>query len=255
MAFFWLDRILTFIFVVPPRRTPTLLHDPPGQPRDTMGNKGSRHLDSRGKKLEKDAQEIEYETGKSSCMPSLKAAWTESEKGSPFDEEYKNMNETLGDGINGSVMCVEHKATGVVYACKSLAKNKVNDLLLKDLRTEIRVLKELDHPNVAKLIETWEDDHRIYLILELARGGELYDNITDDRLRGEAQCYNEKRAAELFLSMASAINYCHGMGICHRDLKPENFMFSEDILIWMGKFWSCQIESRISLIQTTRQLK
>jgi calcium-dependent protein kinase len=77
----------------------------------------------------------------------------------------------------------------------------------------------LDHPNIIKLYETYEDQSTIYMVLELATGGELYDHLID------ADHYSEKEAAEYFYHMCQSINYCHNHDICHRDLKLENFIF------------------------------
>ena len=74
---------------------------------------------------------------------------------------------------------------------------------------------------MIKLVETIEDDEYLYLVLELCTGGELFEFVTN-------AYYSEREAAEVFCSMARAVNYCHGAGICHRDLKLENFLFESD---------------------------
>jgi calcium-dependent protein kinase len=73
----------------------------------------------------------------------------------------------------------------------------------------------LDHPNVIKLYETFEDSDNIYLVLELCTGGELYDRLHAQ----EGRHYREPEAARLVFKMLSAIAYCHKRGISHRDLK------------------------------------
>lgn len=87
----------------------------------------------------------------------------------------------------------------------------------------------MDHPNIIKLYEVYEDTRYIYLIMEECSGGELFDRIID-RINKKAM-FTEKEAAFIFKQMMSAICYCHSQGICHRDLKPENLLFlnsSED---------------------------
>eukprot|EP00941_MAST-03F_sp_MAST-3F-sp1_P005936 g5936.t1 len=147
--------------------------------------------------------------------------WTRCKKGNIYD--HYSVLETLGRGMTGDVVLIEHNRTKSQFACKKVKKNHYKQNLVVELRREISVLMTLDHPNVIKLYETWEDPDTIFLILEVARGGELYENLTSQKDGGH---YTEKRAGELFLMMVKAIAYCHEHGVAHRDLKLENFVFS-----------------------------
>jgi len=79
-------------------------------------------------------------------------------------------------------------------------------------------MRNLDHPNIIKLYETFEDIRNIYLVIEICEGGELFDRIIE---KGH---FTENEARNIFIQIMHAINYCHTNGICHRDLKPENFL-------------------------------
>ena len=79
-------------------------------------------------------------------------------------------------------------------------------------------MRELDHPNIIKLFETFEDSKFVYLVMELCEGGELFDKII------EKGSFTESQARNYFRQMISAVNYIHSKRICHRDLKPENFL-------------------------------
>merc|ERR1719343_1402942 len=81
-------------------------------------------------------------------------------------------------------------------------------------------MKMLDHPNIIKLYESFEDHRNIYLVMELAGGGELFDRIIDSGHFTEVQC------AILMQQIVRAIYYMHENHVCHRDLKPENFLFT-----------------------------
>ena len=80
-------------------------------------------------------------------------------------------------------------------------------------------MQQLDHPNILKLIEYFEDDKNFYIITELCNGGELFDKII------EKECFTEAEAAKTFKQILQGLNYCHAQGIAHRDLKPENFLY------------------------------
>mmetsp|Transcript_16402 Transcript_16402/g.39361 ORF Transcript_16402/g.39361 Transcript_16402/m.39361 type:complete len:513 (+) Transcript_16402:223-1761(+) len=123
----------------------------------------------------------------------------------------------LGQGTYGSVCKAVNKATGAIRAVKTISKCQVKNI--DRFRQEIAIMKVLDHPNIIKLYETFEDHRNIYLVMELCTGGELFDRIIDE---GH---FTEKDAAQLMKQMFSAIHYCHSNCIMHRDLKPENFLF------------------------------
>lgn len=97
-------------------------------------------------------------------------------------------------------------------------KTKMNDNEKVRMKYEIDLLKNLDHPNIVKLYEVFEDKKYIYLVTELCTGGELFDEI-DARKR-----FNEKDAAVIMKQVLSAIAYCHNKKVAHRDLKPENIL-------------------------------
>lgn len=82
------------------------------------------------------------------------------------------------------------------------------------------MMRLLDHPNIIRLFEVYETDNHINLVLELLRGGELFDRICDHG------SYNEKDAAIFMKNLLSALNAMHTKGIMHRDLKPENLILS-----------------------------
>mmetsp|Transcript_4749 Transcript_4749/g.11196 ORF Transcript_4749/g.11196 Transcript_4749/m.11196 type:complete len:502 (+) Transcript_4749:15-1520(+) len=134
-------------------------------------------------------------------------------------EAFYNVSRSkLGEGSYGSVSEAVHRASGSRRAAKVIAKAHVSDA--SKLGMEIEIMKVMDHPNIIKLYETFSDHRSIYLIMELASGGELFDRII------EAQCLKEADAACIMQQIFRAVFYMHENQICHRDLKPENFLFS-----------------------------
>ena len=128
----------------------------------------------------------------------------------------------IGAGGYARCLLVKNKTTGQLYACKELQKNKLNNVA--SLKSEIQILIKLDHPNIIKLYEIYENDNYIYLVMELCTGGELFDRIIQKTEQGKQ--FTEKEVANIFQQMMSAINYCHSNKIVHRDLKPENLLLA-----------------------------
>jgi calcium-dependent protein kinase len=88
------------------------------------------------------------------------------------------------------------------------------------LINEISVLREIEHPNVIKLYEVYESKNNIHLILELLKGGELFNQIKE---KGH---FSENYAAKIMKNLLTALSAIHKNNIVHRDLKPENLIFS-----------------------------
>jgi len=135
--------------------------------------------------------------------------------------EYYEKISTVGHGMTGAVYHVRNKTTGEHFALKSMEKSRIDAELLADLRNEIEVLRMMDHPHVIKLIEYFEDNDNLFLILELAEGGELFDRLHEQN----GSHYSESEAARLVFKFCAAISYIHLKGVTHRDLKLENFVF------------------------------
>lgn len=89
---------------------------------------------------------------------------------------------------------------------------------MEALQTEIEILKRVDHPNIIKLIDTFEDHRHFCLVMELIQGGELFDQIL------QKEQFSENEAREALMQIIDAIEYCHSLEILHRDIKPENLL-------------------------------
>ena len=80
---------------------------------------------------------------------------------------------------------------------------------------------QIEHPNIIALKEIFDSKSKLYLVMELVSGGELFDRIV------EKGSYTEKDASILIKKVVDAISYLHGKGIVHRDLKPENLLYND----------------------------
>lgn len=92
------------------------------------------------------------------------------------------------------------------------------------LEREIAVMKLLEHPNIVRLYDVWENRNELYLIMEYVDGGELF-HFVDER-----KGLPEDEAVFIFRQIVSALLYCHRLQICHRDLKPENILLNQSDL-------------------------
>jgi len=132
---------------------------------------------------------------------------------------YEIEKKKIGEGSYGSVSKGRNKKTHAIRAIKSIGKAQMKGKEDK-LKMEIDIMKLLDHPNICKLYESFEDHRNIYLVMELCIGGELFDRIIESGHFSETQC------ALMMQAMFRSMYYLHFQSITHRDLKPENFILA-----------------------------
>ncbi len=129
-------------------------------------------------------------------------------------------------GVGSTSKCYKciRKSDGKAFACKVIDKRQVEmkfSGLLDQFFVEIKVLKSLNHPNIIHLEETFESPDRIYMVMEMMQGGELFDYVV------EKGTLSEEEASLLVRKITSAVAHMHNMNIIHRDLKPENLLLTQ----------------------------
>ncbi|XP_051934056.1 MAP/microtubule affinity-regulating kinase 4 isoform X3 [Hippocampus zosterae] len=137
---------------------------------------------------------------------------------------------TIGKGNFAKVKLARHILTGREVAIKIIDKTQLNPSSLQKLFREVRIMKTLNHPNIVQLFEVIETEKTLYLIMEYASGGEVFDYlVAHGRMK-------EKEARGKFRQIVSAVHYCHQKNIVHRDLKAENLLLDANSNIKIADF-------------------
>ncbi|OXB70654.1 UNVERIFIED_CONTAM: hypothetical protein H355_014247 [Colinus virginianus] len=165
--------------------------------------------------------------------------------------------ETLGEGTFGKVKLGLHAATQEAVAVKILDKQKIQEANdVERVMREIHILKILRHPHIVQLLEIIETQHHLYLVMEYASGGELYDYIV------QHQHVDERQACSFFRQILAGVEEMHKLRICHRrvsgpvmqqymDLKPENILLDESRNIKIVDFGLSNTYRRSDSLLTT----
>ncbi|CAK9294617.1 unnamed protein product [Gordionus sp. m RMFG-2023] len=131
--------------------------------------------------------------------------------------------EIIGDGNFAIVKECQNKKTGQYYALKIIDKAKCNSEIERQMiANEVAILRRISHPNIVQLYEEYETNSRLYLVMELVKGGDLFDLIARETKFGEF------RSSQMIYDLTNALRYLHySMNVVHRDIKPENLLVSE----------------------------
>ena len=137
--------------------------------------------------------------------------------------DFYEIKETLGKGKFGLVKSAIHKKTRKTVAVKVMSKKSMSVQDVELQRREIEILKMCQHPHIIRLLDIFENQDYIYIIMEQLNGGDLFTY-----LEKRSFTISEQRAKKLSHQIATALFYLHSYGVAHRDLKPENILMSDD---------------------------
>lgn len=135
------------------------------------------------------------------------------------------IKQRIGVGASAEVRMAEHHQTGQLYAVKifDLDDSKEDRVNIEAaIRCEIRVMQYLRHPNIVHIQSVLLSKSKLYLFMEYVDGGELYDEIVNNRR------IDESTSRHYFQQVVDAVVYCHRRGVVHRDLKPENLLIDRN---------------------------
>lgn len=137
-----------------------------------------------------------------------------------------SIGEVLGTGNFAEVRLGTNKQTGEKVAIKVIEPKDSDDEEI--IKSEIEILGKLNHPNIIRLIEIFDrpakvmKSKKMYLVMELVTGGELFDRIV------QKKSFHESEARTVIKTVLETLKYMHAHGVVHRDLKPENILFAND---------------------------
>lgn len=138
----------------------------------------------------------------------------------------------LGTGTTGKVKLAVHRETQQEVAIKIISKASFQQRpnLQSKIQREVALMRLVDHPHLLKLIDVLESPRHLYIVLEYAAHGELFDFLVAHRY------LKEEIALKFFRQIIYGLEYLHSLGICHRDLKPENILLDEQNNIKIADF-------------------
>lgn len=141
-------------------------------------------------------------------------------KETPLDLEYKLVKK-IAKAAFGEIFIVEHLETKTQRCLKLYEKSLMENTNQNNFEEEMNIIKTLDHPNIFKIFEFFQDEEKYYLITEYLQGGELFEFISTQK------SMSEKTAYIIMEQLISAVHYLHKHNIVHRDLKPENLLLAK----------------------------
>eukprot|EP01083_Nonionella_stella_P046012 123226_1 len=159
--------------------------------------------------------------------------------------QHYSIGKTIGEGTFGKVKKGIHKLTGIKVAIKILVRKRIVEVADRErVNREIAIMKKLRHPNVVRLFEVIDTPRYIFLIMEFASGGELFDYIV-----AQGRVSNHE-ACRFFHHIVNGIDYCHSQSVIHRDLKPENLLLDKHRSIQIVDFGLGNLVKESQLMKT-----
>ena len=137
----------------------------------------------------------------------------------------------VGKGTFGKVFQVKHKKTGKIYAMKCIRKDVVleNDQM-DSLKLEKEILYNIEHPFIVGMDYVFENNERIFFLMDFIEGGELFRHLVKVRR------FANDQARFMIAQVAIALGHLHEKNIVYRDLKPENVLFNRDGYLLLADF-------------------
>jgi len=140
-------------------------------------------------------------------------------KKSPGVHSVFEIGKTIGRGTFTEVRHCKSRLSGEELAVKVVNKQCFQQM--RGIENEVQILQMVSHPNIIQLKEVYEEEDRMYIIMELLTGGELYTELE------KCGPFSEEKTYRIFVQILEGVKYLHSIGIVHRDLKLENILFND----------------------------
>lgn len=155
----------------------------------------------------------------------------------------------IGEGAFAEVRLAVHQDTKEEFAVKVFDREALPKVHFeRDIKKEIKIMQHLRHPNIVSIHAVLVTDKKLYLVMELVRGGELYDEIVSKRR------VDERTSRRYFQQIVDAMVYCHRRGVVHRDLKPENLLLDGNGNVKITDFGMSWMKENINPALKAKQL-
>ena len=170
---------------------------------------------------------VEIQTNKSPTNPTTRRSssfiFDKFSKQKDFRKKYEYKC-LIGSGAFGKVrLYVDRDSKTFRYAIKTIKKNIFNKHSIESIKREVDILRSLDHPNIVKYFETYEDEYYLHIVMEYIAGDNLFRVLTDQKRFK----FTERAISKIMTCLLKAVLFLHHNGIIHRDIKPENIVFIE----------------------------
>ena len=130
----------------------------------------------------------------------------------------------IGSGAFGKVrLYLDRDSRSFKYAIKTIKKNIFKKHSIDSIKREVDILRSMDHPNIVKYFETYEDECYLHIVMEYIAGDNLFRVLTDQK----GFKFTERAISKIMTCLLKAVLFLHHNGIIHRDIKPENIVFVE----------------------------
>jgi serine/threonine protein kinase len=150
-------------------------------------------------------------------------------------KKYFNTGQILGQGAFGVVVLYKNRTTDKPVAIKIVRKERVKSLEMEIMKDEIAIMSRMDHDNVIKHIESFEDARYMYMVMEALTGAlELEKIYHAERISkqiveaGDVPVFDEQTVKWIIRALFRGLSHIHANGIVHRDLKPANILIDTD---------------------------
>ena len=150
----------------------------------------------------------------------------------------------IGKGSFSNVYKAYHKKTNALYALKIFETKKFSEKIIQCIYNEIKILMEIDHPNIVKLHETIKTKEYIYLVLDYCSKGDLHNNISNKDV------LTETKAKDFFIQISKGLYYIWKNKLIHRDLKPHNVLLTEEGVLKIADFGFAKHLEETKMLET-----